>query len=98
MMNIEGETEAQTNQSNCELKNSTSFRDTKNISQTSSIATVIATENWILKSTPYRLQIAHQSDTALIAVKVCIHFTLSAEKGHDNEHSIFATNRVTRIR
>lgn len=48
------------------------FRDTKNVSQTSSIVTVIATENWILKATPYFLQIAHQSDTALIAVKVNI--------------------------
>ncbi|KAG4080150.1 hypothetical protein HA402_008221 [Bradysia odoriphaga] len=48
-------------------------RDTKNISRTSSIATVIATENWILKCTPYRLHIAHQSDTALIAVKSDTH-------------------------
>lgn len=45
-------------------------RDTKIVSQTSSIATVIATENWILKATPYFLRIAHQSDTAVIAVKV----------------------------
>lgn len=48
------------------------FRDSKNVSQISSIATVIATENWILKTTPYFLQIAYQSDTALIAVKVHI--------------------------
>lgn len=60
------------------------FRDTKNISQTSSIATVIATENWILKSTPYFLQIAHQSDTALIAVKV---FEFETRRFHANSHN-----------
>lgn len=48
----------------------THFRDIKSVSQTSSVVTVIVTENWILKATPYCLRIAHQSDAKLIAAKV----------------------------
>lgn len=34
---------------------------------------VIATENWIIKVGSYHVQLAHQSDTALIAVHVSCH-------------------------
>lgn len=42
----------------------------KTISRISTISTVIATENWVIKTTPYNVRIAHQSDTALVLVKV----------------------------
>lgn len=42
----------------------------KTISKISTISTVIATENWVIKTTPYSVRIAHQSDTALVLVKV----------------------------
>lgn len=42
----------------------------KLVCQVNTISTVIATENWIIKTSPYTVNIAHQSDTALIAVKV----------------------------
>lgn len=45
-------------------------RPEKTVSRCSPIATVVATENWVIKTTPYRVHIAHQSDTALIVVKV----------------------------
>lgn len=47
--------------------------------QVNTISTVIATENWIIKTSPYTTNIAHQSDTALIAVKASLfesHFYL----------------------
>lgn len=44
------------------------------ISKINAISSVIATENWIIKTTPYTVHFAHQSDTALIAVKVNKHF------------------------
>lgn len=44
----------------------------KKISKVSTIVSVIATENWIIKTTPYEVRIAHQSDTALILVKVLL--------------------------
>lgn len=46
------------------------FRQDKLMCRVNAITTVIATENWIIKTSPYFIHIAHQSDTALIAVKV----------------------------
>lgn len=42
------------------------------ISKINAISSVIATENWVIKTTPYTVHLAHQSDTALIAVKVSV--------------------------
>lgn len=42
----------------------------KTISKISTISTVIATENWVIKTSLYSVRIAHQSDTALVLVKV----------------------------
>lgn len=42
----------------------------KMVSRVNTITTVLATENWVIKTMPYRVHIAHQSDTALIVVKV----------------------------
>lgn len=49
----------------------------KTISKISTIATVIATENWVIKTTSYNVRIAHQSDTALVLVKVRIFYSKS---------------------
>lgn len=38
----------------------------KIIIDTNSVTQVIATDNWIIKVTPYKIHVAHQSDTALI--------------------------------
>lgn len=42
----------------------------KTVSRVNTITTVLATENWVIKTLPYWVHIAHQSDTALIVVKV----------------------------
>lgn len=39
----------------------------------SSVSSLIITENWIIKTLPYKLYIAHQSDTELVADKVIFH-------------------------
>lgn len=38
--------------------------------KTSAIHAVVATQNWIMKASNYSLNIAYQSDTALIAIQV----------------------------
>lgn len=38
--------------------------------RTNAIFKVIATDNWVIKTTPYTVYFAHQSDTALIVDKV----------------------------
>lgn len=38
--------------------------------KTSAVHSVIATQNWIIKVSHFTVNVAHQSDTALIAVKV----------------------------
>lgn len=48
-------------------------RDDKICMKTSAVHSVVATQNWIVKSSHYAINIAHQSDTALIAVQVRIH-------------------------
>lgn len=48
-------------------------RDDKICMKTSAVHSVVATQNWIIKSSHYAINIAHQSDTALIAVQVGIH-------------------------
>ncbi|KAL6423661.1 hypothetical protein ACFW04_010286 [Cataglyphis niger] len=40
---------------------------------TSSITRIVATDNWIIKITPYKLQVAHQSDATLIVNKSDTH-------------------------
>ncbi|XP_024889457.1 E3 ubiquitin-protein ligase TM129-like isoform X1 [Temnothorax curvispinosus] len=41
---------------------------------TNSVTRVIATDNWIIKITPYKLQVAHQSDATLVVNKSDVHF------------------------
>lgn len=38
--------------------------------RTSAVHSVVATQNWIIKVSNYNVNIAHQSDTALIAIQV----------------------------
>lgn len=38
--------------------------------RTSAVHQVVATQNWIIKVSHFTVNVAHQSDTALIAVKV----------------------------
>lgn len=38
--------------------------------KTSAVHSVVATQNWIIRTSNYKVNIAHQSDTALIAVRV----------------------------
>lgn len=38
--------------------------------KTSAVHSVVATQNWIMKVSHYTVNIAHQSDTALIAIQV----------------------------
>ncbi|XP_018324396.1 E3 ubiquitin-protein ligase TM129 [Agrilus planipennis] len=45
----------------------------KTIIQTSSICEIVATENWILKITPFTIFVAHQSDTRLVVNKSDTH-------------------------
>lgn len=50
-------------------------RDDKITMQTSAIHCVVATQNWVIKISNYKVNFAHQSDTALIAVKVSSSFS-----------------------
>lgn len=45
----------------------------KIVIHTNSVTRIIATDNWIIKVTPYRIHVAHQSDTALIVNKSDTH-------------------------
>ncbi|CAH1404270.1 unnamed protein product [Nezara viridula] len=50
------------------------FRSIDKVSlQTSTIHRVIATDNWIMKVSPYRLDIAHQSDSVLVLCQADLH-------------------------
>lgn len=51
-------------------KNILYFSNDKITMQTSAIHFVAATQNWVMKVSNYKVNFAHQSDTALIAVKV----------------------------
>lgn len=46
------------------------FSDDKICMKTSAVHSVVATANWIMKVSHYTVNIAHQSDTALIAIRV----------------------------
>lgn len=48
-------------------------RVNKIIIQSSSVVRVVATDNWVIKISPYTLDIAHQSDTALILSSADVH-------------------------
>ncbi|XP_011497085.1 PREDICTED: E3 ubiquitin-protein ligase TM129 [Ceratosolen solmsi marchali] len=48
---------------------------------TNSITKVVATDNWIIKVTPYQLYFAHQSDTSLIVNKSDTHNLSSSTRG-----------------
>jgi len=50
------------------------FRIDKIVIVTNSVTRVIATDNWIIKIMPYKLQVAHQSDATLVVNKSDIHF------------------------
>ncbi|KAL6263853.1 hypothetical protein P5V15_003934 [Pogonomyrmex californicus] len=41
---------------------------------TNSVTRIVATDNWIIKITPYKLQVAHQSDATLVVNKSDVHF------------------------
>ncbi|KAK3912130.1 E3 ubiquitin-protein ligase TM129 [Frankliniella fusca] len=41
--------------------------------QSSSVVRVVATDNWVIKISPYTLDVAHQSDTALILSSADVH-------------------------
>ncbi|XP_034232794.1 transmembrane protein 129 [Thrips palmi] len=45
----------------------------KIIIQSSSVVRVVATDNWVIKISPYTLDIAHQSDSALILSSADVH-------------------------
>lgn len=49
------------------------YRVDKIVIVTNSVTRVIATDNWIIKVTPYKLQVAHQSDVTLIVNKSDTH-------------------------
>lgn len=51
-------------------------RTDKIITKPSAIHAVVALENWVLKTSHYNVNIAHQSDTALVAVKVSVDHTI----------------------
>ncbi|XP_066586221.1 E3 ubiquitin-protein ligase TM129 isoform X2 [Prorops nasuta] len=53
----------------------------KIVIDTNSMTRIIATDNWIIKVTPYRLYIAHQSDTALIVNRSDTHSMSPATRG-----------------
>lgn len=42
----------------------------KIVLRVNTITTVLATENWVIKTTPYWVNIAHQDDSALIVIEV----------------------------
>lgn len=44
---------------------------------TSAVHSIVATQNWIIKTSNYKVNVAHQSDTALIAIQVLLHLTIS---------------------
>lgn len=45
----------------------------KIIIQSSSVVSVVATDNWVLRISPYTVDVAHQSDTALILSSADVH-------------------------
>lgn len=49
--------------------------------ETNSITKVVATDNWIIKITAYKLYFAHQSDTALIVNKTDTHALSPSTRG-----------------
>ena len=48
---------------------------------TNSSTKVVATDNWIIKVTPYRLYVAHQSDTTLVLNRSDTHVMSPATRG-----------------
>lgn len=49
-------------------------RDDKVVIKMNPVSKLVVTENWIIKTGPYWINIAHQDDTALIAYKVSFSF------------------------
>lgn len=50
------------------------FRIDKTEIITNCITRIVATDNWIIKITPFNIQVAHQSDATLIVNKCDTHF------------------------
>lgn len=48
---------------------------------TNSVTRIVATDNWIIKISPYKLYVAHQSDTALIVNKSDTHVMSPTTRG-----------------
>lgn len=69
-MNLEGITLKHIEYRNAELININFSRQNVYKKKLNPISTVIATENWIIKTTLYNVHFAHQSDTSLSVAKV----------------------------
>lgn len=50
------------------------FRVDKTDIVTNNVTRIVVTDNWIIKVTPYKLQVMHQSDANLIVSKCDTHF------------------------
>ncbi|XP_024941675.1 E3 ubiquitin-protein ligase TM129 [Cephus cinctus] len=53
----------------------------KIVIDSNSVTQVVATDNWIIKITPYKLYVAHQSDTALILNRSDTHAMSATTRG-----------------
>ncbi|XP_033209594.1 E3 ubiquitin-protein ligase TM129 [Belonocnema kinseyi] len=53
----------------------------KIVIDTNSVTRIVATDNWIIKISPYKLYVAHQSDTALIVNKSDTHVMSPTTRG-----------------
>lgn len=56
------------------------FRIDKFCYSMNAINTVIVTDNWIIKTTPYSIEVAHQSDTALVVISSDLHLDTTAHR------------------
>ncbi|XP_043269386.1 E3 ubiquitin-protein ligase TM129 [Venturia canescens] len=60
---------------------------------TNSVTKVVATDNWIIKVTPYKLHVAHQTDTTLIVNRSDTHAMSPATRGEVQYVNIEVTPR-----
>lgn len=85
--------------SHCFVSNvSCIVRNDKIFIRSSTVTSIVATENWIIKVTNYHVQLAHQSDTALIATKVSLLWcSLATNKlAYIDQNELFFACRVIR--
>lgn len=55
--------------------------ETRLVINTNSVTKVVAIDNWIIKVTPYKLHVAHQSDTSLVLNRSDTHIMSPATRG-----------------